>query len=38
MTIEKIKDKHGSVLNYLYDVIKITPEMQEKLKKNYLED
>lgn len=37
-TIEKIKDKYGSVLNYLYDVIKITPQMQEKLKINYLED
>lgn len=36
-TIEKIKERYGSVLDYLYNVIKITPEMQEKLKQNYLE-
>ena len=36
-TIEKIKEKHGSVLNYLFKEIKITKEMQEKLKQKYLE-
>ena len=36
-TIEKINEKYGSVLNYLFTEIKITPEMQEKLKEKYLE-
>ena len=35
-TIAKIKEKHGSVLNFLYEEIKITKEMQEKLKQKYL--
>ena len=37
-TIEKINERYGSVLGYLYNVIKITPEMQNKLKENYLEN
>ena len=36
-TIAKIKEKHGSVLNFLFEEIKITKEMQEKLKQKYLE-
>ena len=35
--IKKIKEKYGSVLNFLYEEIKITKEMQEKLKQNFLE-
>lgn len=35
--INKIKEKYGSVLNFLFEEIKITPEMQEKLKENFLE-
>lgn len=35
--INKIKDRHGSVLNFLYDEIGITKEMQEKLQLNFLE-
>ena len=36
-TIAKIKEKYGSVLNFLYEEIKITKEMQERLKEKYLE-
>lgn len=36
-TIKKIKDKHGSVLDYLFNEIKITSQMQEKLRNKYLE-
>ena len=36
-TIKKIKGKYGSVLNFLFEEIKITKEMQEKLKTNFLE-
>ncbi len=36
-TIEKIKEKYGSVLNFLFKEIKITLEMQNKLKEKYLE-
>ena len=32
-----IKEKYGSVLNFLYEEIKITKEMQERLKEKYLE-
>ena len=35
--IKKIKEKYGSVLEYLYQEIKITKEMQEKLKNKYLQ-
>ena len=35
--IKKIKEKYGSVLEFLYKEIKITKEMQEKLKNKYLE-
>ena len=35
--IQKIKEKYGSVLEFLYKEIKITKEMQEKLKNKYLE-
>lgn len=36
-TIEAINEKYGSVLNYLYEEINITPEKHEKLKQLYLE-
>ena len=36
-TIKQIKERYGSVLNFLFDEIKITKEMQEKLKSNFLE-
>lgn len=35
--IKKIKEKYGSVLEFLCKEIKITKEMQEKLKNKYLE-
>ena len=35
--IKKIKQKHNSVLEFLYKEIKVTKEMQEKLKNKYLE-
>lgn len=37
-TIDKIKEGYGSVLNFLFEEIKITKEMQEKLKENFLEN
>lgn len=36
-TIQKIKDKYGSVLNYLFTEVKITKEMQKILQNKYLE-
>lgn len=36
-TIEMIKEKYGSVLEFLYQEIKITKEMQLKLQEKYLE-
>ena len=36
-TIDAINEKYGSVVNYLYKEINITPEKHEKLKRLYLE-
>lgn len=36
-TINKIKEIYGTVINYIYTELKITQEMQEKLKEKYLE-